>query len=396
MQSKDNFIVSVSAVPFPYGNASDNIIYTFMDGFQEHGCKGEVVCLLPNLPKAHWDEPSIGDYKGVKYRFVLGAGRYNRYIRYIVNRLFIRHRSNNHLRNYLGEKTKQYKVTVIVFGHVDKFISGIITTCKDVGAHVVMTSCEYPQYLINSTPDKEEKFRFLSRDIDKYIFETKTLEDYHKKILGSIDSIVVPPTLPFEDILEKKKTTTTEKYIAYCGSIHSEAKDGLSNIVKAFSIAAEKIDGINLKFIGKITKPTYYQELVSLVKDLGLERRVYFSGEVGRDDYIDYLVNADLLMVAKPTGSYYGGGLSSKIIEYLFSGNPVLMVASDDYVHYLTHKDNVYFVNDNQPQSLASAIVDLYSDDEMRNKIAAGGKAFAMSRFNYHVLTKDLLGFILS
>ena len=87
--------------------------------------------------------------------------------------------------------------------------------------------------------------------------------------------------------------------------------------------------------IGKITKHSYYQELVSLVKDLGLEGRVYFSGEVGREEYINYLVNADLLMVAKPTGSYYGGGLSSKIIEYLFSGNPVLMVASDDYVNYL-------------------------------------------------------------
>lgn len=395
MQSKENYIISVSAVPFPYGNASDNIIYTFMDGFQEQGCKGEVVCLLPNLPKAHWDEPSVSEYKGVKYRFLLGVGRYNRYIRYIVNRVINRHRAISHLRSYLSEKTKQYNVTVIIFAHVDKFISEIIALCREFGAHVVMTSCEYPQYLINSTPLKENQFRVYSRSIDKYVFETKTLEDYHKKILGPIDSIVIPPTLPFEDILESKKSTS-EKYIAYCGSIHSEAKDGLSNIVKAFSIAAERINDVNLKFIGKIAKPTYYQELVSLVKELGLERRVYFSGEVGRSDYINYLVNAGLLMVAKPTGSYYGGGLSSKIIEYLFSGNPVLMVASDDYVNYLTHKENVFFVKDNQPQSLANAIIELYSNDELRKKIAEGGKTFAMNRFNYHTLTKELLGFILS
>lgn len=395
MQSKENYIVSLSAVPFPYGNASDNIIFTFMDGFQEHGCKGEVVCLFSNMPKAHWDEPSIGEYKGVKYRFICGAGKYNRYVRYIVNRFINRQRAKTQLRKYLREKTKQYNVTVLIFSHVDMYFSEIFALCKSLGVRVVMTSCEYPEYLIETTPLKEEQFKILSKDIDKYIFETKTLEDYHKNLLGPIDSTVVPPTLPFEDILESKKSTS-EKYIAYCGSIHSEAKDGLSNILKAFSIAADRIDDVNLKFIGKITKHSYYQELVSLVKDLGLEGRVYFSGEVGREDYIKHLVNAELLMVAKPTGSYYGGGLSSKIIEYLFSGNPVLMVASDDYVHYLTHKENVYFVPDNQPQSLANAIVELFSDEKMRYKIAEGGKLFAMNRFNYHILTKELLGFILS
>lgn len=395
MQNKENFIVSISAVPFPYGNASDNIIYTFMDGFQEHGCKGEVVCLFPGMPKAHWDEPAIGEYKGVKYKYICGAGKYNNYLRYVVNRLINRHRAKSKLRKYLREKTEQYNLTAIVFSHVDKYFSEIFALCKSLGVRVVMTSCEYPEYLINSTPIKVERFKFYSKNIDKYIFETKTLEDYHKNVLGAIESIVVPPTLPFEDILECKKSIN-ERYIAYCGSIHSEAKDGLSNIIKAFGVVSDKIDNVNLKFIGKISKPTYYQELLTIVKDLGLEGRIHFSGEVDRGEYIDYLVNAELLLVAKPTGSYYGGGLSSKIIEYLFSGNPVLMVASDDYVNYLSHKENVYFVTDNQPQTLANAIVELYSDDELRHKIAEDGKAFAMNHFNYHILTKELLGFILS
>ena len=395
MQSKENFIVSISAVPFPYGSASDNIIYTFMDGFQEHGCKGEVVCLFQNMPKAHWDVPTIGEYKSVKYRYICGAGRYNRYLRYIVNRLINTQRAKSQLHKYLRKKTEQYNVIAVVFGHVGKYLADIFALCKSLDVRVVMTACEYPQYLIKTTPYKEEQFKILSRNIDKYIFETKTLEDYHKNILGSIESVVVPPTLPFEDILDCYKSTK-ERYIAYCGSIHSEAKDGLSNILKAFSIAANTIDDVNLKFIGKITKPAYYQELLSLVKDLGLEGRVFFSGEVERNEYVKFLANAELLMVAKPTDSYYGGGLSSKIIEYLFSGNPVLMVASDDYVNYLSHKENVYFVPDNLPQTLANAIVELYSDNELRHKIAEGGKTFAMNRFNYHILTSELLEFILS
>lgn len=395
MQDKENFIVSLSAVPFPFGNASDNIIYTFMDGFQEHGCKGEVVCLFPNMPKAHWDVPSVGEYKGVKYRFLLGAGRYNRYVRYIVNRLVNRHRTKKQLKEYLKEKREQYNVTAIMFCHVNKFYSQIFALCKDLGIRVVMTSCEYPEFLINSTPDKVELFKDYTKDIDKYIFETKTLEDYHKNILGPIDSIVVPPTLPFDDILNVQKNKT-ERYIAYCGSVHSEAKDGLSNIIKAFNTFSNKVQDVNLKFIGRIANNEYYKELLDLVKQLGLEKRVYFSGEVNREEYVNYLVNAELMMVAKPTGSYYGGGLSSKIIEYLFSGNPVLMVASDDYVNYLTNKENVYFVQDNTPEALSKAMSVLFTDDDLRNKIANNGKSYAMTHFNYHVLTSDLLKYIFS
>lgn len=395
MESKENFIVSLSAVPFPYGNASDNIIYTFMDGFQEHGCKGEVVCLFPNLPKAHWDEPTVGEFKGVKYRFLLGAGRYNRYIRYIVNKLVNRHRAKKYLKKYLSEKTIHYKVTVILFAHIDKYYSELIKICKDLGARVIMTSCEYPQYLIKSNSFKEEKFREYSKEINKYIFETKTLEDYHKKILGSIDSIVVPPTLPFDDIINAQKNKK-ERYIAYCGSVHSEAKDGLSNIIMAFNFFSKNNHDVNLKFIGRISSQSYYEELQGLVRQFGLENRVYFSGEVNRGEYVNYLVNAELMMVAKPIGSYYGGGLSSKIIEYLFSGNPVLMVASDDYVNYLTHEDNVYFVQDNQPETMANAISKLFINDDLRNKIAQNGKSYAMTHFNYHVLTGDILKYIYS
>lgn len=391
---KEDYIVIISAVPFPYGNASDNAIYTFMDGFQEHGCKGEVVCLFPNMPKAHSGEPAIGEYNGVKYRFLHGkvSRSSNKLLSVIDNRIL----SKYYIKKYLRNISSQYQVTAIFITHTDEFYADIFGYCRDLGVRVVLTTCEYPEYLAKDYDTKLQKYRLLSNNIDKYIFETKTLQDYEQKALGhEIDSIVVPATMPFDDIISCQKDQSVKAYMAYSGSIHSESKDGLKNIIKAFSVFHESFPHIGFKFIGRISNLAYFEELQELVRTLNLQDAISFTGEVDRKEYVKEMVNAQLMVVAKPKDSYYGGGLSSKVIEYLFSGNPVVMVASDDYVNYLTHKENVYFTEDNTPEKLSAAMLDVFSDDSLRSKIALGGKQFAMTHFNYHILTKDLLAFVL-
>jgi glycosyltransferase involved in cell wall biosynthesis len=71
------------------------------------------------------------------------------------------------------------------------------------------------------------------------------------------------------------------------------------------------------------------------------------------------------------------------------------MVAADDYVHYLTHKVNVFFTEDNKPETLSSAMVEMYVNPEMRRRIGQAGREYALKNFNYHILTKDLLDFVL-
>lgn len=391
--SKKDYIVIISAVPFPYGNASDNAIYTFMDGFSEHGCEGEVLCLYPNLPAQYKDVKPEGEYLGVKYKYLHGRTQKTKckitnYLNYHISPKFL-------LKRYLKEKTKNYNVTAVFIMHVSEIFYQYSKVCKFLGVRVVLTTCEYPEYLVKNSAEGQRKYVELSKYIDKYIFETKTLDDYEKNALQKqIDSIVIPATMPFDDIIQCHKDQA-EPYIAYSGSIFSDSKDGLSNIIKAFSLFHEQHKTIRLKFIGRISRKEYFAELKILVNSLGLQDCISFTGEVNREDYVQHMTNAELMIVAKPKDSYYGGGLSSKVIEYLFSGNPIIMVASDDYVNYLTHKENVYFTDDNQPDTLYNALCEMFDNSTMRNNIAQTGKEFAMKNFNYHILTKGLLGFIL-
>ena len=389
--NKPNFIVIVAPCPFPYGSASDNAIYTFMAGFNEHGCDGEVVCLYPNLP-SFIDCPSKGLYKGVKYYFL--HKKIHRSKSRVRNRIDV-FMTTFLLKLYLKAKVRKHKVTALFVTHINKTYYQQSKLCHALGIKTVLFSCEYPEMLIDSTPGKTELFKHYSSHTDKYIFETKTLEDYNRIALqNDLDSYVNPAMMPFEDIIQSSRTETTP-YIAYCGSIHSDEKDGLSNIIRAYNTVCKQFPGIELKFIGMIGDPEYFNQLKMLVDELGLQKQISFICEVSREEYVNYLTNALLLIVAKPQDSYYRGGLSSKVVEYLFSGIPVLMTRSDDYVYYLTHGKNVYFIQNNEPETISVALCDMLGRPEYMKNIGAGGKQFALENFNYHILSKELLQFII-
>ncbi len=391
---KPHYIVYIASCPFPYGNASDNAIFTLMSGFNEHGCEGEVVCLYPRLPRQYTTVPPVGVFEGVHYRYLHNKVHCSR--SRIINRINNKYRVYWLLKKYMRSICDKYDVTALFETHVSETYYRLSRICHDAGAKVILRACEYPEYLINDTPQRRDQFRVYAQFTDKYILETKTLEDYYKEALQQpISTVVIPATMPFEDILECKKTPD-EPYIAYCGSIHSDAKDGLTNIIRAYSEFHDTHKTIRLKFIGRISRENYYKELQSLVQQLGLTDSISFTGEVNRKEYVQHLVNAELMMVAKPTDSYYGGGLSSKVMEYLFSGNPVVMVAADDYVHYLTHGENVYFAKDNAPETLSAALNTIFSDEIMRRRIGMNGKTYAMENFNFHKLTEKLLPFVLN
>ena len=391
MQNKKDFVVVFTTCSFPYGNASDNAIYTYMDGIQEQGCEGEVVCLYPNSPIDHPEVSIAGEYLGVNYRYL--SKRLHVSNNKFIHALDFWYYPIINIDKYLKEKTKEYNVKALFFTHVDFRFYQHTRICKKYGVQVTLVSCEYPMYLTKH-PESISTYNKYSKYIDSYIFETKTLAEFEQKhIEHQIKTLVIPATMPFDDILQSEKNPS-KKYIAYSGSIFSDSKDGLSHIIKAYADFCKLHPEVGLMFIGRIANQVFYESLKSLAHELNVADKITFTGEVTREEYVYNMNNATIMIVAKPKDSYYVGGLSSKVIEYLFSGNPVVMTSADDYVNYLTHKENVYFVDDNSPENLCSALCEMFENNDLRTKIAAGGKRYAMEHFNYHNLAKDILNFI--
>ena len=96
--------------------------------------------------------------------------------------------------------------------------------------------------------------------------------------------------------------------------------------------------------VGDNCNEPYYRSLKKTVHNLNIENKVIFTGQVSREKYIWYLKNAFLLINCKQPGGYNSYGLSSKVIEYLYSGNPVLMTKADEYKDILIDMRDVIFI----------------------------------------------------
>ena len=129
-------------------------------------------------------------------------------------------------------------------------------------------------------------------------------------------------------------------------------------IIRAVDILKDKIDGLKVLFVG--ADKGNGQRLRQLVRMFGLEAVVEFRGKVERVEevlrYSDVCVQVSL-----------SEGMSNTLLEYMASGKAI--IASDIGPNRETLGRAGIYVDPNNPQDLAGALLSLYSDRDARIKI---------------------------
>lgn len=389
-------IIIVTSTPFPYGNASVNRMLTFGKGFIHNKLMSEIWCLFPNLSKTYTID-SKGFFNDIKYQYI------SNYVHKKNNKflnLFIRFKSLFISYKLLRkEKKENPKVFVIFIGQADFFSFLFCLFSLILKIDTYLEVCEYP-FILKNNKFKQIKYFILklyTYFCKGFVFETNRLKSFFEETLKiNKKSIVIPSTMFYEDIISAEKKQNCDKYIAYCGSIYSDEKDGLSVILKSFASISDSFPNLKLLFVGRISNIEYYNKLCNLAEDLNISNKIFFTKEVNRNKYIDYLINASLLVVAKGKESFFNGGLSSKVIEYLFSKNPVLLSKSDDYFLYLNGLNSAYFVEDDTIEQISDAFIHILSNPTESKTIGENGYSYAINHFNYLNLTKDLYQFFIT
>ncbi|MBD3317336.1 MAG: glycosyltransferase [Chitinivibrionales bacterium] len=155
---------------------------------------------------------------------------------------------------------------------------------------------------------------------------------------------------------------------------------GLGTAIEAVDILRERIPGLELHIYGSGTDEQYF---VKMVKDRALEDKVLFKGLITIDLVADVMAQADLGVEPKSSEGFGDEAFSTKILEFLMVGTPV--VVSDTRVHqlYLTDKEVKFFRAGNSGE-LAEGIGALYQSPELRRGYTERGLAF-MSENNWAV-----------
>ena len=117
-------------------------------------------------------------------------------------------------------------------------------------------------------------------------------------------------------------------------------------------------------------------ELAELAARLGVGDRVKFFAGVSLDEIANVIANADLGVVPKRADSFGNEAYSTKIMEFMSQGVPV--VASRTKIDDFYFDETVLrFFESGDPDDLANAIRELSANQELRESLAAGGYDYA-------------------
>lgn len=113
-------------------------------------------------------------------------------------------------------------------------------------------------------------------------------------------------------------------------------------------------------------------QLRDLVLRLGLNEQVKFCGSVSLDRIPDVIANADLGIVPKRADSFGNEAYSTKILEFMSQGVPVVVSRTKIDTYYF--EDNVVrFFPSGDSVAMADAMLQVLVDQGLRNRLIERG-----------------------
>lgn len=151
---------------------------------------------------------------------------------------------------------------------------------------------------------------------------------------------------------------------------------GLDIAVRALALLKERIPEAELHLYGGGGGADAEANLAKLAEELGLNGRVRFCGSVTLDEVPEVIANADLGVVPKRADSFGNEAYSTKIMEFMSQGIPV--VASRTMIdQYYFHDGLVQFFPSGDSEAMAAAILELFENRERWDALVKAGLEYA-------------------
>ena len=214
---------------------------------------------------------------------------------------------------------------------------------------------------------------FYNKDLFRTKFAIKKDKSLETKVLNSADKVLAISTKTADLLLNKMNDSSkihcilngfdqelfdkieksenshfTISYVGYLGKHHQ-----YSVLTEALrKIASQNNSKINLHLAGNINN--------SILKEWdgidGIE--IIYEGIVSHKRALEIIKSANLLFISIPISSYSKGNIPGKLLEYLATGNPIILAGEkdSDAAKILSEFSNTAVVENNEVEELSSFI----------------------------------------
>lgn len=309
-----------------------------------------------------------------------------------LKQLSIKRNVETLLKQWLQENKDVKDKVVLMYSIYPPYTEPAIRLCKEYGCHLSAVITDLPEYMYSWKNMKgirgwyskrlSEKMLELQGRCDSYILFTKPMaakmgiEDKPYIVSeGFCDASI------FDDIPDQEKYP--RKTIVYGGNL--SRLYGIQNLVKGFM--QTDLDA-ELHLYGAGGDAAFIEECAKQ------DSRIKFFGRVDRKTLLVALKKAHLLVVNKPTADDYSNySFSSKILEYMASGTPLLTTKvggmPEEYWKYC------YFIVDETCDGIAQAMKSVMEKtaEELRDK-GIRSRKFAIEQKNCFTMVKEITDFL--
>lgn len=252
---------------------------------------------------------------------------------------------------------------------------------------------EHPEVLtINKSPKAIKVRNKYTLNANGITVISKALYLYFSSIGVPKNKICISNMFVDNDRFQISKKSIGIDYIAYCGNI-SIYKDGVDDLIKAYSVFHQKYPLIKLYLIGGFDSESTKNVLIDLCKKYGIIGDVIFTGKISPNEIPQMLVNAKLLVLARPNNLQAQYGFPTKLGEYLATGVPVLVTDVGEISNFIHDKENGYIAIPDNPENLAEKMIYIFENYNEAIGVGNKGKLLSQREFSSIEQVRNVLAF---
>lgn len=167
-----------------------------------------------------------------------------------------------------------------------------------------------------------------------------------------------------------RKRSDQKFIMLYPGTLNHH--QGVDIAIRAFALIKDAASDTEFHIYGRGPSK---DSLAALIAELGLEGRVFLKECVSTPELAAIMENSDLGVVPKRKTPFANEAFSTKILEFMAQGVPVLV--SDTLVdrHYFNESLVKFFRGDDE-RDLANSMLSLFKDEGLRRRLAANAEAY--------------------
>jgi glycosyltransferase involved in cell wall biosynthesis len=148
---------------------------------------------------------------------------------------------------------------------------------------------------------------------------------------------------------------------------------GLDIAIKAFGLIRDKAPEAEFHIYGEGNAK---RSLIELVNELGLEKRILFFPPRSLNEIAEIVANADLGVVPKRSNSFGNEAYSTKIMEFMSQGVPMIVSRTKIDSYYFNDQVVRFFESENV-EDLADAMLTLIRNQPLREALARDALVYA-------------------